>query len=66
MDDDKMNWWSEETGRKRENLEKTHAHSIYFEYSVSTRHCATWWWLHHGVGSVYLAWFGFSGSLEAH
>jgi len=34
MDDDEMNWWSKESGRKLENLEETHAHSIYFDYSV--------------------------------
>jgi len=26
MDDDGMNWWNEESGRKRENPEKTHVH----------------------------------------
>jgi len=26
--DDGMNWWNEESGRKREHPEKTHAHGI--------------------------------------
>jgi len=26
--DDGMNWWNEESGRKRENPEKTHAHGV--------------------------------------
>jgi len=29
MDDDGMNWWNEESGRKRGYLEKTHAHGVY-------------------------------------
>ena len=28
MDDDGMNWWNEESGRKREHPEKTHEHGV--------------------------------------
>jgi len=29
MDDDGMNWWNEECGRKREHPKKTHEHGVY-------------------------------------
>jgi len=28
MDNDGMNWWNEESERKREHLAKTHAHGV--------------------------------------